>query len=281
MSENITEEIKKLALELGADKIGIADAELAEDPPHGHGEPLKILPGAKAIIAIAVAYPDGVFECDKTDDLIFGGSYVATQKMIEEEIRRISLKLAKILEKKGYQAAPLTPQLPRDEKRWTGVLSLRYIGQLAGLGEIGQSNLLVTPEWGPRIQMGAVVTDAPLEADGPVLIDKVCKHCNQCVEKCPPRAIAGDNYPPYNYNINRCMWGVNGWFRLTKVEEPPRDWVEARPTAQIMIPKYERQYPQIKEYQDWEQRLGFIPLCAECVIHCTIGKKAAEKRRAK
>ena len=60
--ENLTKKIKEIALEYGADKVGIADAELAEDPPHGHGEPLKILPNAKSIISIVVAYPDGVFE---------------------------------------------------------------------------------------------------------------------------------------------------------------------------------------------------------------------------
>lgn len=280
MSEELTKKVKELVLELGADKVGIADATLAEDPPHGHGEPFKIVKNAKAAIVYVLSYPDGVLEVDHTDDLIHGGTFVAAQKAMNEELQKIGLKLAKFLEKEGYMASPLAPELPRDEKRWTGVMSLRYLGQLSGLGEVGQSNLLTTPEWGPRIQIGAVVTDAPLQEDGPELIDKVCKHCNKCVEKCPPRAIAAENYPPYNYNINRCMWGVNGWYRLTKVEEPPRDWVEARPTAQIMIPKYERQYPQIKEYQDWEQRLGFIPLCCECMIHCTVGIKAAEKRRA-
>ncbi len=283
MSEDqeLTKKIKELAIELGADKVGIADATLAEDPPHGHGNPSSIMKDAKTAISIVVAYPDGAMDVDMTDDLIEGGAYVNTQRALNQDLQRMTLKLAKFLESKGFKAVPLAPELPRDEKRWTGVISHRYIAQLAGVGEIGQSNLLLTPEWGPRVQLATVITNAPLVVDGPVLIDKVCKHCNTCVEKCPPRAISAENYPPYNYNINRCFWGVNGWYRLTKVEEPPKDWVDARPTAMIMVPKYERQYPQIKEYQDLTARLGWIPLCAECVIHCKVGKDAAEKRRSK
>ncbi|MFX1449544.1 MAG: hypothetical protein ACFFCM_01805 [Promethearchaeota archaeon] len=279
--EELTKKVKDLALELGADKVGIADATLAEDPPHGHGNPSAMMKDAKTAISLVLAYPDASFGIDMTDDLIMGGIYVATQEFMNNELSHIALKLARFLEKEGYKAVVVSPELPRDEKRWAGAISHRYIGQLAGVGEIGQSNLLLTPEWGPRIQVTTVISNAPLKVDGPKLIDKVCKHCNTCVEKCPPRAIGAENYPPYNFNINRCFWGVMGWYRLTKVEEPPKDWVDARPTAMIMVPKYERQYPQIKEYQELESRLGWYPLCAECVVHCTVGKEAAEKRLKK
>ena len=276
--EKLTEEVINYGLELGADKIGIADAERAEEPPHGHGDPQYILKGAKAAISIILAYPDGSIDCDHTDDLIHGGVYVHTQRALYEELSRISLKIAKFLERKGYNAAPIAPDLPRDEKRYAGAISHRYIAQLAGLGEIGISNLFLTKEWGPRVALATVLTDAPLKTGEPDLIDRVCLKCYECVERCPTGAIERDNYPPYNFNLNKCFWGIQGWVRLTKVESPPKDWVEARPTASIMIPKYEQKYPQIKEYQEWAERLGDFPYCAICMQVCKVGIKAKSKK---
>jgi epoxyqueuosine reductase len=279
MSEELTKAIKELTLSLGADKVGIADATLAEDAPHGHAHPNNILKGAKAAISIVLAYPDAAIDCDHTDDLIHAGVFVAVQHNMNAELTRIALGIAKFLEKKGYNATPIAPDVPgRDEKRWAGTISHRYIGQLAGVGEIGQSNLLLTPEWGPRIQLATVLTDAPLIEDGPQLIDKVCKKCYECCEKCPPRALARENYPPYNFNLNRCFWGVDGWARLTKVEEPPKDWVDARPTALIMVSKYAQKYPQIQEYQDLATRMGFFPFCNECQRVCKVGLNAKSKK---
>ncbi|MHA1831376.1 MAG: hypothetical protein ACTSWR_07595, partial [Candidatus Helarchaeota archaeon] len=71
--EKLTDEVIKLGLDLGIDKIGIADAERAEEPPHGHGDPQNIVRGAKVAISLVMAYPDGTIDCDHTDDLIHGG----------------------------------------------------------------------------------------------------------------------------------------------------------------------------------------------------------------
>jgi ferredoxin len=276
--KELTQEVIALAEELGADMVGIADTERAEEPPHGHGDPQNIIKGAKAAVSLVMAFPDGAVDCDHTDDLIHGGVFVHTQQILEEELSRIALKIAKFLEKKGYNATPIAPELPRDEKRFVGAISHRYIAQLAGLGEIGQSNLFLTKLWGPRVVLATVITDAPLEPGEPDLIDKVCLKCYECVERCPSNAIGRDNYPPYNFNLNRCFWGVQGWVRLTKVEAPPKDWVDARPTAMIMVPKYEAKYPQIKEYQNWADRLGDFPYCTVCMRVCKVGTKAKSKK---
>ncbi len=276
--EKLTDEVIKLGLDLGIDKIGIADAERAEEPPHGHGDPQNIVRGAKVAISLVMAYPDGTIDCDHTDDLIHGGVYVHTQNALYQELSRIALHIAKFLEKKGYNATPIAPELPRDEKRFVGAISHRFIAQLAGLGEIGHSNLFLTKEWGPRVALATVVTNAPLKTGEPDLIDRVCLKCYECVERCPSGAISRDNYPPYNFNLNKCFWGIQGWVRLTKVEAPPKDWVEARPTALIMVPKYEQKYPQIKEYQEWIERMGDFPYCSICMQVCKVGKKAKIKK---
>jgi NAD-dependent dihydropyrimidine dehydrogenase PreA subunit len=52
--------------------------------------------------------------------------------------------------------------------------------------------LLMTPDLGPRVRLGAVTTDMPLVADGyrgdSAVLD-FCQVCAKCAANCPPRAI--------------------------------------------------------------------------------------------
>ncbi len=66
----------------------------------------------------------------------------------------------------------------------------------AGLGELGRMGILMTPELGPRVRLGAVTTDLPLVADAriprPDILD-FCRICKKCAENCPSRAIPSDD----------------------------------------------------------------------------------------
>jgi reductive dehalogenase len=61
----------------------------------------------------------------------------------------------------------------------------------AGLGEDGRHGLLITPEYGPRVRLGAVITDLPLISDHPVTfgIHEFCNTCQKCAQMCPGNAI--------------------------------------------------------------------------------------------
>lgn len=277
--EELTDEIKKTMLKFGADLVGIASAEKAMGSAQGHANPNDIVSDAKAIIVFALKYPDSAVDSKLDDDLI-QANYVKVEQTMNDELHRMGLKITSALEKLGYDATPIAPDVPREETRniWTGVLSLRYVAQLAGLGDIGLSNLLLTPQWGPRVQLGAVVTDAPLKPDGPIYAEQVCTKCEKCIEACPTRSLVSDNYPPYNFNLNRCLWASIGFARLTKVEEPPLDWIEAKPNANIVIAKYEEKYPQIHVFERWADRLGDFPQCNICLAVCPVGKKGYQKR---
>lgn len=58
----------------------------------------------------------------------------------------------------------------------------------AGLGWIGKSALLVTPQYGPRVRLATVFTDMPLEV-GTALTAGQCSGCRACVRECPAGAI--------------------------------------------------------------------------------------------
>lgn len=63
---------------------------------------------------------------------------------------------------------------------------------LSGLGWIGKSNLLVTPEYGSAISMCSVLTNAPLDVFNYNHITSKCGDCNVCMTVCNVNAIKGN-----------------------------------------------------------------------------------------
>ena len=62
----------------------------------------------------------------------------------------------------------------------------------AGLGELGRNGLVVTPQFGPRVRLAAVITDLPLVADSPIEfgVTEFCKVCKKCARLCPSQSIS-------------------------------------------------------------------------------------------
>lgn len=62
----------------------------------------------------------------------------------------------------------------------------------AGLGQLGRNGLLVHPEYGPRLALAKVITDMPLEPDGPIDfgLTEFCEACDICAKSCPSGAIS-------------------------------------------------------------------------------------------
>jgi epoxyqueuosine reductase QueG len=61
---------------------------------------------------------------------------------------------------------------------------------MAGLGEFGYNNIVLTPQYGPRIRFTSVITEAEFEYT-PLLSEKVCLRdkCRKCLDVCPGNAI--------------------------------------------------------------------------------------------
>ncbi|MDO4616637.1 MAG: hypothetical protein Q4B03_04175 [Lachnospiraceae bacterium] len=66
-----------------------------------------------------------------------------------------------------------------------GGVYLKEAAVQAGLGCIGYNNLLVTPEYGPRVRLRAMTISLPLPATGPIDYDP-CASCEKtCIRSCP------------------------------------------------------------------------------------------------
>lgn len=64
----------------------------------------------------------------------------------------------------------------------------KAVATRAGLGWIGKSTLLVTPDYGPRVRLGTILLADGLKADAPVTASQ-CDVCDRCVRACPNEAI--------------------------------------------------------------------------------------------
>ena len=75
-----------------------------------------------------------------------------------------------------------------------GGIFLKDAAVLAGLGTIGMNNLLITPEFGPRVRFRALVVDVGLESTCPIDFAP-CESCDMhCRQVCPQKAFRSRSY---------------------------------------------------------------------------------------
>jgi len=60
--------------------------------------------------------------------------------------------------------------------------------RLAGLGVVGLHGQLITPQWGPWVFIGGIVTDLYISPSRPV--EGVCRECGVCLAACPTGALS-------------------------------------------------------------------------------------------
>jgi reductive dehalogenase len=64
----------------------------------------------------------------------------------------------------------------------------------AGLGEYARNQLVITPEFGPRLRFSKIYTTIPLQHDTPKKygVAEVCNICTRCADACPVKALPFD-----------------------------------------------------------------------------------------
>jgi epoxyqueuosine reductase QueG len=165
--------------EWGATIIGMADLEGLIPPP------LDVFASG---LSIGVRLSDGI-----VDGLLTGPTkayayhYHAMNRFLDD----LGVRTTNLLQEWGYNAFPIPTSQTVDMKRHEGHISHKMVATRAGLGWIGKSALLITPEYGPRIRLTTVLTDAPLRTGSPVT-ESLCKKCQSCIEACPVEAIHGE-----------------------------------------------------------------------------------------
>ena len=203
-----TAEIKALAKSLGADLVGIAPMDRFEGAPK-QMDPRYIMPEAKSMIVMGFRVMRGSLRGIEEGTFFSNYSAMGYGGLTYNYIPMTVINLCKHIEDEGYEAIPIGHQ-----SDWRGItndgqlrerysrpveegkpqpdimLHLRICAYLAGLGEIGYSKMLLTPEYGPRLRIGVVLTEMELEPDPIYDGPKLCNKCMACVRECPGHAIS-------------------------------------------------------------------------------------------
>lgn len=81
----------------------------------------------------------------------------------------------------------------------------------AGLGEYARNQMVITPEFGPRLRFSKVFTNLPLTADAPkpLGVRAFCDICTKCADACPVKALPYG--PPETTEDVSAIRGVRKW----------------------------------------------------------------------
>jgi epoxyqueuosine reductase len=281
--------VKELARANNLDYVGIAKAELLQNEPEGM-KPTDFLPGAQAIVSLGIKLSQGVQLANKLAHQ--GGPRHAIYSYLWHGfglpnlhyIDRTALLVTRLLEKEGYIAVPVMSSSPFDIRSSLTEFSNLDAAVAAGLGELGFSGLLLTPDVGPRARFGSVITTAELKPDpmydGPTLCDlKKCQELGQgfplCVAVCPTKAIGPDvdkvtighrSFEIAHFERYRCMWGSMGLSKnsLGLRDIPMPEKVEVQDVLNALN---QRDPSQVLELMV----INRGDYCGKCIMECPVG----------
>lgn len=185
MADSLTDYIKRVARRFGAVEVGVASAENLTGPPEA--DMRYVMPEAKTAVMYYVVLDEGLIRkyLGKEDIWLYRNHFFENLQRLGD----IGVAVAEALREKGFKAEPQSPNgVYRPGSNLAEGLvppfSLRYGAVAAGLGSIGRSGVMMTAQYGARVQLGGVITDAELEPDSPVEED-FCDDCMICVKSCP------------------------------------------------------------------------------------------------
>ena len=187
--QGFVEEMRsKLDLELlGAAAINESAPALLRE------QALALLPGAKSVFVFAKEmYREVVAllgpskeagEAEKGE--LFGphGDY------LNSRLTKVVYDLSGYFRKEGFQTLPLPAAgTPVDQRYLKAVFSFKDAAREAGLGSTGRHGLLITPQFGPRVRLACLLTNAEVEPS-PLKQADYCVNCDACIRVCPAKVL--------------------------------------------------------------------------------------------
>lgn len=172
----LVKEIERFAKKNGAELVGFTRSQQALSYlriPWAKSAVVLGLSIRHPLLATGVRYP----------------TWEEPRQFIDVIMDAIALSIEEFLEARGYRASAIGAS--------NRSADLRPLVLASGIGMEGKNHLIITPEFGPRVRFGAVVTDAELEVK-PRGITNLCRGCSICCEACPSGALNG------SFNIQAC-----------------------------------------------------------------------------
>jgi epoxyqueuosine reductase len=216
MPDNLLEQIRGWARELGFQQIGVCDIAVAEHAGHlqrwlennYHADmdwmarhaalrahPEQLHPGTLRVISVRMDYlPEdekGLIAKISND----GSAYIARytlgrdyHKLMRKRLAQLALKIEERVQHSHRAFVDSAPVLER------------AFAQKAGLGWIGKNTMLINSSAGSYFFLGEILTDLPL----PVTAAQETQHCGTCtacLDLCPTQAFVA----PHQLDARRCI----------------------------------------------------------------------------
>lgn len=209
---DVGEELREYACSLGAELYGVASAASYAEQFPDKPQPTWLVANAQSVIVIGVPFEPGTVATVLRPELA-GLRSRATEQVASSSVqpvgaeryflgeesgilfRELSLigyRIAKFLRARGWEALPLPPSKQNPRFRTAPFYHMPAM-YLAGLGNMGLNCCIITPEFGPRVQVTSIITDCLLPA-GKSMADDLCDKCGLCVENCPAGALDGEGW---------------------------------------------------------------------------------------
>ncbi len=236
---DLKKKLEKIALEKGAAYFGLCDlapAAKGQTTPYEAG----LISQFKQAVSVGLPLLDSIVDGLKNpeDTFALNNYRFHVYEVVNPRINDITLSIASAIMQAGYQALAVPASHTVDGANLTGIFSHKMAASLAGLGWIGKSCLLITPDRGPRVRWGTVLTDYIGPADKEIE-GKGCGGCRICVESCPAGAFTGESFTS---------------------AAPRQARMDARKCFQYI-------------WTERKQKVG-VEACGKCVYVCPFGKKS-------
>jgi epoxyqueuosine reductase len=197
MDTTLREELLKRCGELDIPLVGFASADAWDTPRFEPWVPPQFRPRAiypETRTVVVIGLPVFLPIIETSPSIAYHELYRTVNSLLDANAYLIT----SFLNRRGFPSIPV----PRDGYGSIGILeekpiaffSHRHAAYLAGLGNFGVSNMLLTPEFGPRVRFASVLTAAEIPP-GKVMGEQLCIRCMRCRDVCPVQALGSGDYP--------------------------------------------------------------------------------------
>ncbi len=279
---SVKKELLAIARENGCKYLGVAPVSRLKNLPEEH-RPEQLLAGAKSVVVIGMRISDSAIIANEQAysgirHSIFSFTVFGNQ-LVSDHLDWALLRCVIHLEDQyGATAFAIPSGRPKDEAKQEQLMSARYSAVAAGLGEMGMSGFVLTPEDGPRVRWGVLITDLEIAPDPMYTGERLCRfpECTACIDACPAQALSTeetihleveDYKADYAFrNKPRCHCATEGLLKGT----PGRLQADMPDQMDTMDDWYKLS----RTDSPW-QRMEFSHgnYCQRCMVVCPVAKK--------
>ncbi len=263
MNSDRSTAILEKAIKLGATMAGLASIELLKKSPSHRILTMKTgleienfsginwPPDAKSALVIALHHPEDEPELDWWDTNSSRGNSI-----LIKICRELSDWIQKELNIKTYR-------MPYSVER--GGIYLKDTAVSAGLGCIGKNNLLITPEFGPRVRLRGMLLTEELPQTGPISFDP-CEGCQEFCRKACPQDAFGERVLSSSETGLAELPGRDGSFSREKC------MVQMRKDMEESDVDFDKGVQYISDVETMTTTEKLVKYCRKCEFACPVGK---------